>query len=85
MQRPRDMIAGEQLGEPLDLPPMAEAEDILLVAAGTGSGRGNGRGVRTIFGDQGHGVVERRTSAEEIIIHRSALDAGCCIPAHERR
>ena len=62
---PQHFVASQRHDDPLDLPPVAEAHDIAVVAAALGAdGRLKPR-VFAIAGDQLCGVVERASTMDE--------------------
>jgi len=67
-----DFVAAERCDDALDLPPVAEARDIALVAAALGAGRRLVAGVVAEAIHQLRGVGQGETSMNEGRVHRDA-------------
>lgn len=63
------LVAGEGGDHPLDLPPVAKADDIVVVAAPLGAGGGLEAGIVAEPLDQIGGVVKGRTAGDERGLH----------------
>ena len=85
MNRTGDLVRGQQSGEPLDLAPVAEPQDILPVAAGVGAFGSDGRRIRAMFVKKGHRVVESGASGEEVGRHSQVLARAGFRLAQKRR
>ena len=59
MDGPADFVAAQRRDHPLDLPPVAKAHDIAVVAAALGTRRGLEAGIVAVALDQLGGVGKR--------------------------
>ena len=71
MDEAADLVAAERRDHALDLPPMAEARDIAVVAAALGPGRGLEPGIVTKTLDQVRRVRERDAAMDEYAVHEA--------------
>ena len=74
-----DFVAAERSNHALDLPPVAEARDIPVVAAALGAHRGLETGVVAKALDQLGGVAQGATPMDERTIHAAKL-SGAAFP-----
>ena len=73
MYRIRDFVAAERRDHPLDLPPVAEARDIAVVAAALGTDGSFQAGIIAIDLDELGGIGQCHTSMNEWAAHERAL------------
>lgn len=71
---PSDILATEGRNHPLDLTPVAKANDIAVIAATLGTRRGFKAGVVAVALHKLLRVGERNSSMDEGSIHEAALD-----------
>src|SRR4051812_4726348 len=71
-----DLVAPEGRDQPLNLPPMAEANDIAVVSAALGARGGLEAGVIAMLLDQARGIGERDASVDEEAVHACCTNVG---------
>src|SRR5947199_9616912 len=64
-----DLVAAERGDHSLDLPPMAEARDIAVIAAAVGADCRLETGIVAIAGDQLGGIGQRNSAMDEGAVH----------------
>ena len=74
MDRAAHFFAGQRRDDPFDLPPMAEAQDVAVVAAALGADGGFEAGVVTEAVDQLGSLVEREPAGDVRRVHAKAIN-----------